>query len=76
MLAQATTVAQANIAQSYVGLPQVVHPLYPVARGNVTGRVVISDGRPAGNLWAILSTQVVTDVCASAWRAWVGAGAQ
>lgn len=69
MLAQATSVAQSAILASYNGLPQVVHPLYPVARANVTGRVVISDGRPAGGLWAVLSTQLATDVCA--WRAGV-----
>ena len=65
VLAAATATAEANIAASIssTGLPQIDHPLYSKARSNVTGTVVLTDGRPAGGLWALLSTEVATDVC-------------
>jgi len=60
--AAAAAVAHAEIALANVLHPAVAHPLYPVSRSNVTGRVAISDGRAAGGLWAVLSTQREADL--------------
>ena len=55
--AAAAAVAEANIALANVAHPAIVHPWYPAARSTVRGQVVISDGRSAAQLWAVLSTQ-------------------
>ena len=60
--AAAAAVAAENIALANVAHPAVVHALYPAARATVTGRVAVSDGRPAGALWVALSTQRAADV--------------
>jgi rhamnogalacturonan endolyase len=64
LVADGEAAAAAAIAQSYAGLPFIQHPLYPLAdgRATVTGTVVVSDGRPAGGLWALLCTQAVDEV--------------
>lgn len=60
--AKAAEVAFSNIAAANVALPFVDHFMYPSKRANVTGRVVISDGRQSGNIFVILSTQRADDV--------------
>jgi rhamnogalacturonan endolyase len=60
--AAAAAVAAAEIALANVRHPAVSHPLYPLSRSNVTGRVALSDGRPPGGVWAVLSTQREADL--------------
>ena len=60
--ADAAAVAQANIALANVLHPAVSHPWYPASRSNVTGVVSVSDGRAAGGIWAVLSTQREADL--------------
>ncbi|GIH18794.1 polysaccharide lyase family protein [Rugosimonospora africana] len=64
MIADAATTARAEIAENRGGSAWISDPLYPAPaeRTTVTGRVRVADGRPAGNLWVLLSTQVATDV--------------
>lgn len=64
LVADGEAAAAAAIAQSLNGLPFIQHPLYPQAdgRATVTGTVVVSDGRPAGGLWALLCTQAEPEV--------------
>jgi rhamnogalacturonan endolyase len=64
MIARETALARAEIAAVRHGAAWMDDPLYPTpsARTTVHGRVRIADGRPAGNLWVVLSTQQVTDV--------------
>ncbi|HSN11407.1 MAG TPA: polysaccharide lyase family protein, partial [Propionibacteriaceae bacterium] len=64
MIAQANQIARAEIAENRAGSSWVADPLYPAPpqRTTVTGRLEITDGRPAGNFWVLLSTQDVTDV--------------
>jgi rhamnogalacturonan endolyase len=64
MIADAAAIARAEIAENRAGAGWVSDPLYPppAERTTVTGRIRIADGRPAGNLWVLLSTQVATDV--------------
>ena len=60
--AAAAAVAAAEIALANVLHPAVSHPWYSSSRSNITGRVAVSDGRPAGSLWAVLSTQRESDL--------------
>ena len=62
MISEAATLAKLEIAENRSGSTWVADPLYSTARTTVTGKVKIADGRPAGNLWVLLSTQVATDV--------------
>lgn len=57
--AAASAVAASNIAASHTRLPFIDHSWYPVERANVTGTVVVADGRPGSGIWASLSTQNV-----------------
>jgi rhamnogalacturonan endolyase len=60
--ADAANVAFSNIAAANVALPFIDHLLYPIQRSNVTGKIAISDGRPSGNIFVILSTERANDV--------------
>jgi rhamnogalacturonan endolyase len=60
--AAAAAAAEAQIALANVLHPAVQHPWYPSSRSNVTGRVAISDGRAAGGIWVVLSTQREADL--------------
>ena len=64
LLANASATADAAIAQSRSFLPFIDNqPLYPTTtRTNVTGRVVVVDGRPASRLWVLLTTVSAADV--------------
>jgi rhamnogalacturonan endolyase len=64
MIAQANQIARAEIAENRSGSSWVADSLYPAPsqRTTVTGRLEITDGRPARNFWVLLSTQDVTDV--------------
>jgi rhamnogalacturonan endolyase len=64
MIAQANQIARAEIAENRSGSSWVADSLYPAPsqRTTVTGRLEITDGRPARNFWVLLSTQEVTDV--------------
>ncbi|WP_377267109.1 polysaccharide lyase family protein [Peterkaempfera sp. SMS 1(5)a] len=64
MIADAARIAQQEIAENRAGSSWVSDPLYPAPehRTTVTGRLRISDGRPAANLWVLLTTQDVDDV--------------
>ncbi|HET7725112.1 MAG TPA: polysaccharide lyase family protein, partial [Propionibacteriaceae bacterium] len=64
MIAQANQIARAEIAENRAGASWVADSLYPAPaqRTTVTGRLQLTDGRPAGNFWVLLSTQDVTDV--------------
>lgn len=64
MIAEAADIARAEIDENRAGAAWVADPLYPAVRQRttVTGRIRLADGRPAGNLWALLSTQDVDDV--------------
>ena len=59
MIAEAARVARAEIAENRAGSDWVKDPLYPATgrRTAVTGRVRLSDGRPASDFHVILSTQ-------------------
>jgi rhamnogalacturonan endolyase len=61
---QAARIAQQEIQENRAGSAWVDDPLYPAPdqRTTVTGRIRIADGRPAGDLWVLLSTQDVDDV--------------
>lgn len=62
MIAEAAGVARAEIAENRAGAAWVEDGLYPADRTTVTGRVRIADGRPASDLWVLLSTQDAEDV--------------
>ncbi|HXM53982.1 MAG TPA: polysaccharide lyase family protein [Candidatus Dormibacteraeota bacterium] len=64
VIADAAAVARAEIEANRQGAGFVDDPLYPPPdeRTAVHGRIQVADGRPAGNLWVVLSTQSVTDV--------------
>jgi rhamnogalacturonan endolyase len=64
MIAQAATIAAQEITENRNGAVWVSDPLYPPPdqRATVTGRLRLTDGRPAQDFWAVLSTQDVTDV--------------
>ncbi|MCU1572679.1 MAG: hypothetical protein JWO93_761, partial [Micrococcaceae bacterium] len=59
LIAQAGRTAQAEIAEHKAGAPWMADPLYPspANRTTVSGRVKLTDGRPAGNFHVILSTE-------------------
>ncbi|MFE5835850.1 polysaccharide lyase family protein [Arthrobacter sp. NPDC056493] len=59
LVAQAARTAQAEIKEHREGAPWVTDPLYPAPadRTTVTGRVRLTDRRPATNFHVILSTQ-------------------
>lgn len=59
MIAQAARTAQSEIGEHRDGAPWVSDALYPApaARTTVTGRVRLTDGRPAANFHVVLSTQ-------------------
>ena len=62
--ATAAATAARQIAASIPALAIVEHPLYAPAsaRANVTGRLVIADGRPSGQHWVLVSTQSLAQV--------------
>jgi rhamnogalacturonan endolyase len=64
MIARAARTARAEIAEHRSGASWARDPLYPTPaeRTLVTGRVRLTDGRPAANFHVILSTQISTDV--------------
>jgi rhamnogalacturonan endolyase len=64
VIAEAAAVAKAEIEDNRQGAGWVDDPLHPPPgeRTAVHGRIQIGDGRPAGDLWMVLSTQSVTDV--------------
>ena len=57
--ASAAASSARQIAASIPALSIISHPWYAPAsaRANVTGRIVIADGRPGSHLWALMSTQ-------------------
>jgi rhamnogalacturonan endolyase len=64
MIAQAASIATQEITENRNGAAWMSDPLYPSPdeRAAVTGRLRLTDGRPAKDFWAVLSTQDVTDV--------------
>jgi rhamnogalacturonan endolyase len=64
MIARAARIARAEITEHRAGAAWVSDALYPRPdqRTTVTGRVRLTDGRPAANFHVILSTQTSTDV--------------
>ena len=62
VLAGAAATAATNIAASIPYLSVMSHVLYPTTRTTVTGTVVVTDGRPAFPLWALLSTATAPTV--------------
>ena len=64
MIDHAARTARAEIAEHRAGADWVRDPLYPTPaeRTSVTGRVRLTDGRPAANFHVILSTQTSADV--------------
>jgi rhamnogalacturonan endolyase len=64
VIESAAAIADTEIAENRNGSDWMNDPLYPTPaqRSVVTGQVQIADGRPAANLWVLLSTQNVTDV--------------
>jgi rhamnogalacturonan endolyase len=63
-IAQAARTARDEIAEHRAGASWVRDPLYPTRaqRTTITGRVRLTDGRPAADFHVILSTQTSTDV--------------
>lgn len=63
-VSHAADIAEKEIAENRGGSAWVEDSLYAALdqRSTVTGQVQISDGRPAANLWVLLSVQNVTDV--------------
>lgn len=61
---EAARVAQQEIEENRAGSTWVSDPLYPAPkqRTTVTGRIRIADGRPAADLWVLLSTQDTDNV--------------
>lgn len=64
MIAQAASIAVQEIADNRNGAAWVNDPMYPPPdqRAAVTGRLVLTDGRPAKDFWVVLTTQDVTDL--------------
>ncbi|KIF78259.1 hypothetical protein QR77_39685 [Streptomyces sp. 150FB] len=64
VIADAAKIAGQEIAENRAGAGWIDDALYPTPaeRCTVSGRVRITDGRPAGDLWVLLSTQDVDDV--------------
>ena len=64
MIEDAADIARAEIAENRAGADWITDDLYPrpADRTLVTGRLKLTDGRPAGGHWIVLSTQNVTDV--------------
>jgi rhamnogalacturonan endolyase len=64
MIADAAATAWREIAENRNGADWVSDVLYPPAhqRATVTGRLRLTDGRPAEDFWVLLSTQNVDDV--------------
>jgi rhamnogalacturonan endolyase len=64
LIADAAAVARREIAENRTGADWMDDELYPAPaeRSTVTGRVEVTDGRPAGGLWVLLSVQDVDDV--------------
>lgn len=62
VIAEAADIARAEIAENRDGATWIDDALYPTVRATVTGRLRLTDGRPAGGFWVVLSTQTVTDV--------------
>lgn len=60
--ADANQVSFSNIVNANNVLSFITHPLYPLFRSNITGRIVVSDGRPNDNIWVIISTQRAYDI--------------
>ncbi len=64
MIEDAANTARAEIAENRAGADWMADDLYPKksARTLVTGRLKLTDGRPAADHWIVLSTQDVADV--------------
>ena len=64
MIAAAAATAQSEIEENRSGASWISDPLYPApgSRTTVTGRLYLTDGRPAEDFWVLLSTQDSTDV--------------
>ncbi|GAA2760779.1 polysaccharide lyase family protein [Actinopolymorpha rutila] len=64
MIADARRIADEEIAADRRGASWVDDPLYPGPgeRTTVTGRLRIADGRAAGEVWVVLTTQDVDDL--------------
>jgi rhamnogalacturonan endolyase len=64
MIAEAASIARAEIAENRTGSAWIVDELYPTParRTTVTGRLKLADGRPAEGFWIVLSTLTATDV--------------
>jgi rhamnogalacturonan endolyase len=64
LIADAARIAAQEMAENRAGAGWIDDALYPTPaeRRTVSGRVRITDGRPAGDLWVLLSTQDVDDV--------------
>ena len=64
MIDSAAAIAQQEIAENRAGADWIADPLYPApaSRTLVSGRLQIADGRPADNMWAVLSPQDVAEV--------------
>ncbi|WP_270888998.1 polysaccharide lyase family protein [Pedococcus sp. 5OH_020] len=64
MIAGAARTARTEIEEHRAGAPWVSDPLYPAPnqRATVTGRVRLTDGRPASDFHVVLSTQTSPDV--------------
>ena len=64
MIAEAAATAHAEIEENRAGSSWISDPLYPAPgnRTTVTGRLRLTDGRPADDFWVLLSTQDSTDV--------------
>ncbi|GHJ41551.1 polysaccharide lyase family protein [Streptomyces sp. TS71-3] len=63
MIDEAADTARREIAANRSGSAWVSDALYPAPaeRTEVSGRIRIADGRPAGNLWVLLTTQSLAD---------------
>jgi rhamnogalacturonan endolyase len=57
VLDQAASISHANQVQSLYSLPFIDHPLYPIARTNVSGSVALPDARPVAGFYVLLSTE-------------------
>ncbi|MFI6345986.1 polysaccharide lyase family protein [Streptomyces sp. NPDC050560] len=64
MIDEAARTAHAEIDEHRAGAAWLRDPLYPEPeqRTTVSGRVRLTDGRPAADLWVLLSTQDLDDV--------------
>jgi rhamnogalacturonan endolyase len=64
LIADAAETARREIAENRAGAAWVDDALYPTPqeRSTVSGRIRITDGRPSGDLWVLLSVQDADDV--------------